>query len=387
VHPIVDITVAGKTVSSAFYSRLLSVSVTDKEGVTADTFQMELNDGPPDFISLPTPGDSVSISMGYAETGVRKLGDFIIDKVSGKCLPYSVSISGKSAALGRATKSKEAKERHWDNKSLKDIIGQLAGEMGLTAKVDAAIGAYVHPWLGQEDESNIHLLRRLEQRHNGLFTVKGKQLIFAQRGSGLSSSGGAMGTVVATPEIIIPGTCTYEASDRTKYSKVVAYHQDKGKVERAEIEQDVGDGDAIYRIPEPFASIEEADKAAESKAKELKRGEGSVKCAVVGDNSIVAGVPLSFARIRPQLDGVPYIIDTATHTFSKGPAYHTEISGKLYDGSSASGGGGGGAGGGTQTPGSCTSGAPTPTPSPLSGGTTAPAGWGTDVRNGYLDSR
>lgn len=383
MHPIIDINVAGASVSSGFYSRLISVSVTDKEGVTSDTFQMELNDGPPDFVNLPHPGDSVTISMGYQETGVRKLGDFVIDKVSGKCLPYGVSISGKSAFLGRATKSKEGKERHWDKKPLKDIIGELAGEMGLSASVDSDIGSFTYEWLGQQDESNIHLLRKLEKRHNALFTVKNGRLIFAKRGSGLSTSGGSMGSVVITPAMILQGTCTYEANDRTKYSKVVAYHQDKDKVERVEIEQDVdSDGSAIYRIPEPFASVEEADKAAEAKSRELKRGEGSAKVAVEGDPSIVAGAPLVFAGVRPQLDGVPYVIDTATHTYSKTAGYRTEISAKLYDGKSG-GSGGGGAGGGAGANGGNTPGtAPTPTPSPLAGGSSAAPGWGAGARNG-----
>jgi phage protein D len=383
MHPIINITVAGKTVSSGFYSRLVSASVTDKEGVTSDTFQMELNDGPPDFVDLPTPGDAVSISMGYAETGVRKLGDFVVDKVSGKCLPYSVSISGKAAALGRAKTLKENKERHWDKKSVKDIVTQLAGELGLSAKVDGEIGAYVYPWFAQEDETNAHVLSRLERRHNGLFTIKGNNLIFAKRGSGLSSSGVGMGSVVVVPSMIILGSCTYEANDRTKYKKVVAYHQDKDKVERVEIEQDAdADGEAIYRLPEPFASVEEADKAAAAKAKDLKRGEGSAKVTVVGDSSIVAGVPLRFSGVRPQLDGVPYVIDTATHTFSKTAGYRTEISAKLYDGSS--GGSGGGSGGGNagqagtgSTPGSSAAGGKS---SPLAGGTSAPSGWD-GVRN------
>ena len=45
-----------------------------------------------------------------------------------------------------------------------------------------------------------------------------------------------------------------------------------------------------------------------------------------------------FSGVRPGLDGVPYIIDTATHTYSKTEGYRTQISAKLYDGSSASDG-------------------------------------------------
>ncbi|MBN9053773.1 MAG: late control protein D, partial [Rhizobiales bacterium] len=155
-------------------------------------------------------------------------------------------------------------------------------------------------------------------------------------GSGNAAGGAFLGSVVAHPAIIIPGTCSFEANDRTRYSKVVAYHQDKGKAERVEVEADAdADGDSIYRIPEPFADVAEADKVAQAKARELKRGEGAASVTVVGDTAIVAGAPLLFEKVRPGLDGVPYVIDTATHTYRKSEGYRTQISAKLYDGSSA----------------------------------------------------
>lgn len=94
------------------------------------------------------------------------------------------------------------------------------------------------------------------------------------------------------------------------------------------------DEGSVYRIPETFSDAAEADKAAQAKANQLKRGEGSVSVTVEGDTSIVAGAPLLFQGVRPGLDGVPFIIDTATHSYSKGEGYRTQISGKLYDGKS-----------------------------------------------------
>ena len=47
MNPKVEITVDGNPVAGGFYERLVSISVTDKEGLASDTFQMELNDGPP----------------------------------------------------------------------------------------------------------------------------------------------------------------------------------------------------------------------------------------------------------------------------------------------------------------------------------------------------
>ena len=334
MRPIVEITIDGQPVAGAFYERLVSLTVTDKEGVQSDTFDMELNDGPPQFLAIPRTGAIVDIRLGYG--AAQSLGRYVVDKVSCKCIPFSMSISGKSEDLG-SSKLKQKGERHWDNKKVKDIVNDIASDAGLSASVDSEIGDHEYEWFGQQNESPIHVLRRLEQRHNGLFKVKDGRLIFSARGSGNSASGSFMGSCIVTPDMIVQGSCSFEANDRTKYSKVVAYHQDKNKAERVEVTAEGNsDGEAEYRIPEPFSSVEEADKAAQAKAKDLKRGEGSASVTVIGDPGITAGAPLLFSGVRPGLDGVPYIIDTATHTYSKGDGYKAQISAKLYDGSSGS---------------------------------------------------
>ena len=347
MHPQVQITVDGNPVAGGFYERLVSISVTDKEGLASDAFQMELNDGPPQFLALPRKGAIVDIRIGYG--AARSLGTYVVDKVSAKCLPYSLSISGKARDM-RDSKAKERKERHWDKKKVKDIVSDLAGDMGLSASVDSEIGEHEYEWFGQQDETPIHVLRRLAERHNGLFKVKDGRLVFSKRGSGNAASGSFMGSVVVTPPRIIQGTCNFEANDRTKYQKVVAYYEDKDKAKRIEVEADSdADGDSVYRIAEPYADAAEADKAAQSKAKDLKRGEGAASVTVIGDTAIVAGAPLLFEGVRPGLDGVPYIIDTATHTYNKKDGYRTAISAKLYDGKSG-GSKKGGADGETGTP-------------------------------------
>ncbi|MGP2492285.1 phage late control D family protein [Mesorhizobium sp. PUT5] len=336
MHPIIEVTVDGTPVAGAFYERLIDISIVDKEGIASDTFSANLNDGPPDFLALPRTGAIVDIRLGYRETGVASVGRFTVDQINGKCLPYSVSISGKAADL-RGDGLKERKERHWDKK-LKDIVEEVAGECGLSASVDSEIGEYQYEWFAQQDESNIAFLERLAKRHNAIFAVKQGRMIFSKRGGGTSVSGASLGSVIVTPSNIVQGTCSFEAQDGDRFQKVVAYYQDKDKAERVEVEADAdSEADGVYRITEPFADVAEADKAAHSKAKDLQRGRGSASVTIVGDTSVIAGAPLLFSGVRPGLDGVPYIIDSVTHEYSKKSGFTTKISAKLYDGKSASG--------------------------------------------------
>lgn len=340
MHPRVEITIDGTPVAGGFYERLKSVTVTDKEGLKSDTVDMELNDGPPNYLALPRTGAIIDVRMGYG-TNLASVGTFTADKTKATCLPYSLSISGKAVDF-RSGKLKERQERAWDKTSLGDIVSQIASESDLKPAIDSDLAKFVYQWIGQQDESNLHFLRRLAQRHNGLFSIKQGRLLFSKLGSGKASSGAGIGSVIVTPEMVQLNSLNFDNGDRTKYSKVVAYYQDSDKAQRVEIEADGdADGDSVYRIPEPFSSPDEADKAAQAKAKSLKRGEGSTSVTVIGDTSICAGAPLIYAGIRPGLDGVPYVIDTATHRYTAKGTFTTDISGKLYDGKSSAEGGAG----------------------------------------------
>lgn len=334
MKPRVEVSIDGVPVAGHFYERLLSLTVTDEEGMKSDTVDIELNDGPPNFLAIPRKGAIISVKMGFGDDLVPK-GVFTADKVNLDCLPYKMSISGKAADL-RSGKLKERQERSWDKSKLGDILSQIASESGLTPAVDDDLADFEYDWLAQQDESNINFLRRLAERHNGLFAVKQRRLIFTRLGSGLSASGAPLGSIILTPEKIKVGSLKVEINDRTKYSKVVAYYQDSDKAERVEIDADAdADGDSVYRLPEPYASPAEADKAAQAKAKELQRGEGSVSVTVIGDAGIDAGLPLLFADVRPGVDGVPYIIKTAKTSYTKTGALEVAVSGRLYGGKSA----------------------------------------------------
>lgn len=344
MRPAVELTIDGRPVTDAFYERLLSVEVVDKEGVASDRFSAELNDGPPDFLALPRKGAIVSVALGYRDRGVEEMGQYTADQVQPHCLPYRLSISGKAADL-RKGKLKEHQERHWDDATLGEIVEEIAGEAGLGARISGTLAAHRYTWLGQESETPIHFLERLARRHNALFSIKGGQLVFAERGSGLSASGAPLGVAMLAPERILRDSLRFEYNDRSAYSRVIAYYQDRDTAERVEVEVE-GDpeGDATYRIPEPFADPAEAERAAQSRARQLKRGEGNASVAVIGDTSLMAGGPVIFQGVRPGLDGVPWIIETATHTLSKSDGYRTRLDLKLYDGESGGDSAGGGQG-------------------------------------------
>jgi len=324
--PSAEIKVNGRPIASIFNERLVSVTIVDKEGVTSDTISCELNDGNP-FAAIPQKGDTITASLGYLETGVAFFGSYTCEDPEVRCLPYGLTVNGKGANMRDALKQRRA--RHWDQKTVKDIVSQIAGENGLTPVIDDEVGDYTYQWFGQQDESDLHVVERLARRHDALFSVKDGRLVFAKKGSGLSASGRGLTPVVAAPGNIVEGSCRVTFAHRNRFKKVKARIYDRHKAKEVEVEAESdAEGTADYSMPEPFADAGEATKAAGAKAKELKAATMRASVTVFGDPTIRAGAPFSFAGVRPGIDGVAFVIETATHRIAKG-GYTTDIEAKL----------------------------------------------------------
>lgn len=327
MHPEIQITVDGTPVTGAFWSRLVSVSITDQEGERSDSIQLELNDSDP-FIEIPRKGAIIRVHMGYRHSGTVFMGAYTADDIDVKCLPYSMSISGKSADMRAGLKEK--KERHWDNKKIGDVVKQIASENGLEARVSDKLANIEFPWLGQLQVSDIHFLKQLAKRNNALFSVKDGKAIFVEKGAGESASGQPLEKLEITPDKLLEGSCSVKFKDRSKYKKVKASYQDKEKAKRETVEVDADSkGEPTFKLRHTYRDKDEAEKAAQAKAKELQRSADTTSVTLEGNPLIRAGMPFVYKGVRPGVDGVEFIIETATHSFSKGAGYQTQVSGKV----------------------------------------------------------
>ncbi len=339
MHPFVKLSVDGKPVAGAFYERLISMEITDTDGAKSDTFRATLLDGPPAFLELPRKGAVVVPVIGYHDKAgsERTFGRFTIDDVSGKCLPYNLSISGKASDL-KAGPQKTRVERHWDNKSIKEIVADVAADAGLEPRVSDRIGAFVYPWMGQLNESMPHFMERLARRHGGLFAIKDGKLILADKGAGTSVSGADLGTLIIGPTMIVKNSFSFQDASRGAYAKVSAFWQDDDKARRVEVEIDAdSEASGTYRIPEPFGSLEEAEQAATAKADSLKAGDSQVSFDLVGDTALRSGMKFTLRDVRPGLDGRVYTISSVTHRVGKS-GYTCPVEGKIGTASTVSDG-------------------------------------------------
>lgn len=330
MHPKFIVTINGKPVSGLFLSLLKSLTVNDRDGTRSDSLELELNDGPPAFLEIPDKRAIINVWGGYVETGIDYFGSFSDADVNVDCLPYGMSISAKAADIKAGLKKQQ--ERHWDDATVGQVFGDLAGEQGLSLQIAPALANLKFPnkWAGMQNESIMHFGRRVADRMGGLFAIKDGKMIMAEKGSGQSPAGAAIGELIITRQMIVPGTCKVHFAAREKVKKVKAEYQDieNGKRETVEVEANPdADPDAEYTMRQPFGDKDEAERAAKSKARELGSSADTTSVEIEGNTAARGGAPMRYAGVRPGVDDVPFIIESAGHQFSKS-GYKTAIEGK-----------------------------------------------------------
>lgn len=316
----------GAPVSGLFFERLVSLDITDREGIRSDSLKLVFNDAAP-HVATPRRGAIANVTI-LSSTGGGFVGSYVIDSVDHTCLPYTISVGGHSADL--RSEMKTSKSRHWDDASVKDIVTEIAGEYSLQPKIADAVSAHVYPWIGQQDESDLHFLQRLAKRHGALFTIKSGALLWLERGAGKTADGTAVPAAVILPTSIVNGSCRVSESDVDRFGKVKAFYQDRSGAKRQDVIVD-GDPEAEgeHVIREPFGSEEEAQAAAEAFAREMLRGLVKTSCAIIGRPALMAGQPFKYSGVRPGIDGRVFIAEMVKHTYTKSGGLRTSVRGSL----------------------------------------------------------
>ncbi|WP_407496926.1 phage late control D family protein [Pseudooceanicola sp. MF1-13] len=325
-HPKVLVDIDGVPVSGLFFERLVSLTITDREGIRSDTLEMTFSDAAPHFAS-PRRGAVASVTI-QSGAGGAFAGAYVIDRVDHKCLPYTITVSGHSADL--RSEMKTQKSRHWDDTSVRDIVAEIAGEYGLDPKISDAVSGHVYPWIGQQDESDLNFLERVANRHGALFTIKNGALLWLERGAGKTADGTSVSAAVIIPTSIVEGSCRVSEGDVDRFAKVKAFYQDRGNAKRRVVIVDCdpeADGEHVMR--DPFGSEAEAQLAAEACAREMKRGLVQTSCAIVGRPALMAGQPLTYLGVRPGVDGREFITEMVKHSYTKSGGLRTSFEGRL----------------------------------------------------------
>ncbi|MFN8682769.1 phage late control D family protein [Paracoccus sp. P2] len=263
----------------------------------------------------PEHGDVLDLSIGWLGQGLLPCGTFEIDEIDFDGAPDTVTIRGLAAPVSESLRTK--KTRAFENKTLRQIAEQIAGENGLS--VEGTIENITFKRVTQDNERDLEFLKRIAEEYHHVFAVRGKVLFFSKV-EDLESQG---------PVAVIPRTEMKRFSFQDKVHEVykdckLSYHDpETAKLIEVTVEDpNVKTGDTL-RIKARVESEAQAKKRAEAELKKANAKKLRGRILIVGDHRMVAGNVIEVAMLG-KLSG-KYYVETSRHRIERGAGYTTEI--------------------------------------------------------------
>jgi phage protein D len=321
--------------------KALSCEVIDQEEGQSDELNLVLDDR--ELLPILANGTQLSVSMGYRETGALFMGTFTVEETTVLGWPRTMVIKATAADMNK--KLKEGRSQDYHNKTVGDIVGEIASRHGLAAAVTGKVASFKYTHIAQTSESDLHFMRRLAEKHDAIGKITNGRLVFSKKGEGVSASGLPLGGAVARyPDNVKAYHATFKGRPAHQSSTTGWWDKDLGeRIEEEGMGSSVspvqGGKEAVFKVLKMQADgKQEAQETAQSRADQLARDEGELNIVLLGEPGILAGSPLQVVNVRPDVDGT-WRTKKVTH-FIDTNGYETIIDAEL----GGSGGGGGGDG-------------------------------------------
>lgn len=339
--PVYRLMQGATDITGRFEGRLISLTLTDNRGFEADQLDIELDDAD-GMLALPEKGATLSLGIGWQDTGVLDKGQFKVDELEHSGPPDRLTIRARSVDLtgGMTTR----KERSYRDQTIGAIVGAIASRNGLAAVVASALASLVIDHIDQTGESDANFLTRLARDHDAIATVKQGKLLFIKTGAAQSASGVPLPTVEITRAS--GDTHSFLVADRENYNGVKAYYQDARRAAKGEVVIDASNTATVVAEPVPgqkkkgkekaaskvianpnpdnvkvlrhtYASKGNAERAARAEWQRIQRGAASFSITLArGRPDLFPELPVVVRGWKPQIDNSRWTIAKVTHNMS-----------------------------------------------------------------------
>lgn len=333
-----------KDITGRVNDRLLSITITDEEGITSDLLEIRLDDRNNKLI-LPPKNSELKVWLGYEGDRLFYRGLFVYDEYELSGPPDEIVLRAKAAHSGNSktvkgieAKLKEQRSRSWSFQTLEKIVGQIADEAGLIPRVFPELGSEVIAQVDQTSESSRNLLTRMAHDRNAVFKVSGGYLLFVPRGQEKRYSGATIDPVYlyrgTKPSAVknADGTekpssalskWTLVDSDSNAYLGVQANWHDVDQGEQLSVI--AGDANGPIKILKGnYANADEAGRAAEAELDRITRGKIEPNFTMPGQPLLGAESLVIASGLRAQFNGT-WSVKKAVHDYKKQSGYSTVI--------------------------------------------------------------
>jgi len=318
--------IGGANVTSRFSPLLISLSVELKAGSVSDAASVTLDDTGGQ-IAMPYPDAEAVIALGWeggfsAETFRGKVNDVSSHgSRSGRTL--TISCTG----MDTGGKTKEAKFKHYDQKSISDILQESGKAAGIgNVKVDGSIGSQILPYIAQHNESFVHFGHRIARMFGGTFKIMGDRAVLVPRNEGKSASGAPLTPIVATVGLNLIDWQMAPYIGRPRHKETETRHYDTKKAKWITVSAQTKDTKALAKALArvPTGGEVEAKGRAKSLSKEADREKGGGSVTIDGAPLAQPEAPCILVGTRPGIDG-EYIIDAVHHSIDRSGGFVTGL--------------------------------------------------------------
>lgn len=340
--PVYRLMQGNKDITGRFQGRLISLTLTDNRGFEADQLDIELDDAD-GALSLPDKGATLSLGIGWQDTGVVDKGRYKVDELEHSGPPDRLTIRARSVDLAGGMTLR--KERSFRGQTIGAIVGAIASKNALAAIVASALAGLFIDHIDQTSESDANFLTRLAKDHDAIATVKQGKLLFIKTGAAQSASGIALPTVEITRAS--GDTHSFLIADRENYNGVKAYYQDARRAVKGEVVIDASNAVKVVTKPSPkkskkkgakktvadvmvnpnpdnvkvlrhtYASKSNAERAARAEWQRIQRGVASFRITLArGRPDLFPELPAIVRGWKSEIDNTGWIITKVTHNLS-----------------------------------------------------------------------
>ena len=317
--------IGGRDVTSRWSPQLISLSVQRAAGQASDSFDGVLAD-PDGATFLPETGASVEVQIGHSRESVGWVFSGFVNDVrhKGSMAGRQISVTASSADQNSKIKAPGLRTAH--EKSFGDVAQEWGDKAGVNVTMIGNAGEALRPFWLQQHESFMGWGQRMARELGLTFKVIGDRAFFAPRNEGMSATGKPLTTIIAEWGGNLLSWDITPIVARPQFSKVHGRYYDIQKAAYVEQPRDVNgiDTEAHFRHMLTSAGEPHAEQSAGSASKESERDKGEGTVDIIGDHAAEPEAKCIVRGARPGIDGT-YLIDSVSHTLSKGDGFTTSL--------------------------------------------------------------
>lgn len=321
------VTLDGRDLTSVLEPRLMSLKLSEKRGEAADELEITITDVDGQ-VAIPKEGARLSVALGWERgTGVTlglvNKGSFKVDEVSWSGPPDLITITARSADM--AGRFRTRKSKVWTDTTLGEIVDTIAAENDLQPRCHPDLADKEVTAAEQHNKSDMQFLRDLGRRYDAIASVKGGCLLFSPINAKKTATGKDVPTVHFDRRDRMLGIrVSWRRSARENgQDGAEAQWHDQSAAKR----QKAGSGGSNKRrLKRVYASENDANAAADSESKRLKRAAASLDLELAYGEAIAApGVRVTVSGFKAEIDAQKWLTSEVEHTMDGRGGFRTSV--------------------------------------------------------------